>query len=94
MNKKEVDPETLTTFKGIIKEFINDIHNSFPEFHETIDSDRLLSSFRNLNENDIESETKEMLEYCCDIYPSRFFDILYKNEDIFKNDELNAEINC
>jgi len=94
MNKKEFDPETLLTFKGIIKEFINDIYNSFPELQETIDGDKLLGAFKYLKDDNLQNETMEILEYCCSIYPSRFFDILYKNEDIFKNDNLNNEINC
>tara|TARA_B110000008_G_scaffold246990_1_gene258204 strand:- start:3805 stop:4959 length:1155 start_codon:yes stop_codon:yes gene_type:complete len=94
MNKKEFDPETLLTFKGIIKEFINDIYNSFPELQETIDGDKLLGAFKYLKDDNLQNETMEILEYCCGIYPSRFFDILYKNEDIFKNDNLNNEINC
>ncbi len=94
MDKKELDPETISTFKGIMTEFINDIYNSFPEFQKTIDDDKLLSAFKYLKDEELQNETVELLEYCCGIYPSRFFDILYKNEDIFKDDKLNVEIGC
>ena len=32
---------------------------------------------------------QEIFEYCYEIYPERFFDILYQNEEIFDNNDLN-----
>lgn len=96
MEKKELDPETIKSFRNIFKEFLNDIYNTFPEYNELIDNDTTLNLFKNddLNGLEMQEKVKEIIEYCCNIYPARFFDILYKNEDIFMNDELNSEINC
>ena len=95
MNKKVIDSETIKTFKSILKEFVNDIYISFPEFNELIDNDISLSVFvQDKQTQNLDDKTVELLKYCCDIYPCRFFDILYKNEDIFKNDELNKDFNC
>lgn len=34
----------------------------------------------------------ELYKYCLDVYPERFFDIIYQNEDIFTDDEVNTEL--
>jgi hypothetical protein len=36
-------------------------------------------------------ETSELKEYCKKVYPERFFDILYQNEDIFTTAEINTK---
>ena len=33
---------------------------------------------------DEKAEKKQLSDYCLQIYPERFFDIIYQNDDIFK----------
>lgn len=75
--------EVPQEFYKIMKDFLNDILTTFPEYEEAItDEENLILS------GDISSNALFM--YCCDVYPSRFFDILYKNEDIFNDEEINT----
>tara|TARA_B100000123_G_C25740962_1_gene433964 strand:- start:6331 stop:7665 length:1335 start_codon:yes stop_codon:yes gene_type:complete len=65
-------------FKTLVKDFIDDLTNVFPEY------DFYWSKWGN---SDITNdELKELLDYCSKVYPERFFDILYQNEEIFAED--------
>ena len=65
-------------FKNLVKEFISDLTNVFPEY------DFYWSKWG--NETVTNEELKELFDHCAKVYPERFFDILYQNEDIFKDD--------
>jgi len=75
----EVPPE----FNKIMVDFLNDILLTFPEYKEmmTIDEEEVLKG----------NESKELYAYCSQVYPGRFFDVLYKNEEIFDNDEIDTK---
>ena len=78
-------------FTKLTKDFINDILNTFPEQKEDLDND-LKDIYESEGVESIKVENIENLwKYCSSIYPERFFDILYQNTDIFKDD---SEINC
>ena len=65
-------------FKKMVTDFKKDITRSFPEYSEVlipIDSDEGLVSLK---------------EYCKTVYPERFFDILYQNNEIFTDASLNT----
>ena len=71
-------------FKKIMKDFYKDILTSFPEYKDK------------LGPNEISFLTDEddgfiLFSYCKKIYPERFFDVLYKNVDIFENNEINTK---
>ena len=66
-------------FGKIIDDFLNDIENTFPELNENIQNVR-----KEKNEN-----LKNIYEHCKEHFPKHFFNILYKNESIFSEDELN-----
>ena len=65
-------------FKSLVKDFIDDLTNVFPEY------DFYWSKWGNTDVTN--EELKELLDHCAKVYPERFFDILYQNEDIFKDD--------
>lgn len=67
-------------FKSTIGDFINDLSTTFPEY-----SDKW-SSWKDSSDEKYE----ELLQYCVTIYPERFFDILYQNNEIF---DASGEIN-
>jgi hypothetical protein len=74
-------------FTKVIKDFFRDLKTTFPEYSNNLDP--ILNDIET-NKNDSE-RLKELHEYCKDIYPERFFDFLYQNEDIFKeNDDINT----
>lgn len=82
-------PKIPEEFQKIMKDFINDITTTFPEY---------LPLIRKWwkTDNETGETTKESIEYifkyCLSVYPERFFDILYKNNDIFgDNSIMNTE---
>lgn len=75
----------LKDFKKIVVDFLTDILKTYPELHEKLDG-RLLSISKNNQEH-----VEEIYEYCKKVFPERFFDILYQNEDIYENEEINTE---
>jgi len=76
--QKESEQENTipNNFRNVIMDFTNDLSITFPEFSY------LWSKWRNASE----SEIKELFDYCIKVYPERFFDILYQNQDIYKTD--------
>ena len=75
-----------TEFFKIMKEFTNDILTSFPEYKDTLDKG-LIDILNNNNESE---NVEKLFTYIKNIYPERFFDFLYQNEDIFTNDDINT----
>jgi hypothetical protein len=67
-------------FAKIVKDFLNDINTSYPEFNDQI----------KVNVEMVENDLSTMYKFCKDLYPERFFDILYQNEDIFCDKEKNV----
>lgn len=63
-------------FIRIIKDFINDVRITFPEYEPFIG--KLF--------NKDELKLKYLFEFCQTKFPPRFVDILYQNEDMFKQE--------
>ena len=76
--KNPKDAEVPVEFYKIMKDFLNDILTTFPEYEEVITEEENLILSGDISNN-------RLFLYCCDVYPSRFFDILYKNESMFEN---------
>ena len=68
--------EVPTNFVTVINDFTNDLTTTFPEY-----SDR----WNNLTGTIDDSSRDEIYKYCVNVYPERFFDILYQNADIFSD---------
>ena len=83
-------------FAKVIKDFVGDLKTTFPEYSSLISKWWKDKSTFSYIENEAErikaievSETtsvKLVFTFCQKKIPPRFFDILYKNEDIFKED--------
>jgi len=73
-------------FNKIIKDFVLDIKNTFPEYEAVINKWWIIDE-----EN--EEKTMEMIyEHCMNVFPERFMDLLYQNVSIFSEDsEINTE---
>ena len=72
-------------FRQIARDFLGDFFNSFPEFRNTVDPFVLAVA---------ETESApldDLFNHVKSVFPQRFFDILYKNNDMFTDDEKNTE---
>lgn len=68
-NKEEEDENKEEKFLNILSDFLNDIKTTYPELSNKIDM--------------LEVDKSEVFNYCKVVYPERFFDILYQNDEIF-----------
>jgi len=91
-NKKEVPEE----FSKVIKDFVNDIKITFPEYLSIINKwwkdpsnfdyiDEEEERIKVINEAE-KTSTRILFSFCQKKYPVKFFEILYQNDDIFKED--------
>jgi hypothetical protein len=65
-------------FKQAIHDLVSDINMTFPEFaHQT-------QRWSNMDE----AACQELFAHCSKFYPPHFFDILYQNEDLYKEKDL------
>jgi hypothetical protein len=99
----ETSPESKMPeeFPKIIKDFVDDINNTFPEYYLIINKWWKPSEFINiLNEEersaaviaDMDTKVVAVFKHCLRVFPERFFDILYQNNEIFSdNSEINTE---
>ena len=78
-------------FKKVICDFINDFGLTFPEYSEKLDKysslDGSSAGRRILTDENITT----LYEHCKKIYPVRFFDILYKNTEMFTSRDSNSD---
>ena len=88
--------EVPEEFAKVIKDFVGDLKTTFPEYNSLISKWWKDASTFDYIENEVErnkaiessekTSTKLVFSFCQKKIPPRFFDILYKNEDIFKED--------
>ena len=90
MSEKTKSIEDLTPpeeFHKIINDFTADILITFPEY-----SGIIARWWNRLSEESKKNETLVVFRHCVNKFPERFFDILYKNVDIFSpSSEVNTE---
>jgi hypothetical protein len=91
----EVEVEVIPDeFKKVICDFINDFGFTFPEYSEKLNkyssvvSDSAGVEHRTLSDDNI----TELYQHCKKVYPVRFFDILYKNTEIFTRRSSDAGV--
>lgn len=72
-------------FQKVIYDFVNDILYTFPEYKQNLNE-----HLKNIIENKSDESTEYMYDYVKKVYPERFFDLLYKNEDMFASDEFDT----
>lgn len=70
--------EVPTNFKSIINDFTRDLTTTFPEYAY------LWSKWAGQVSD---SDTQELFSYILTIFPTRFFDIIYENDTIFKMED-------
>jgi len=89
-------PPIPEEFTKVIKDFVTDIQTTFPEFCPLISkwwkSRKDFEYIESLEEREtkfLEAQGKSIQllhRFCTKKFPSRFFDLLYQNEEIFKED--------
>ena len=77
-------------FVTIVKDFLSDILNTYPDYAEKAFSPTLKKIVVN-DVKDCVPETMCVYEHCVKVLPERFFDILYKNEEMFSKEDVNTE---
>ena len=79
-------------FVKIVPDFINDILITFPEYEGIINKWWKVKSFDDvesaeereaLSAKDKENRIKFLFKHCLAVYPERFFEILYQNDEMF-----------
>ena len=73
-------------FLKITKDFFTDMASTFPEYKELLDP--VLNDLN--SDSGIGNNVTELFKYCKKLYPTRFFDLLYQNKDIFSNSEIDT----
>ena len=72
-----------TEFLKVMKDFLTDMISTFPEY-----TDVLSKVITDLNEEKHDSEDIiSLYKHSKELYPARFFDLLYQNDDIFNSEE-------
>jgi len=93
--KKTVEDLAIPAeFRKIINDFISDIVTTFPEYSGLIKRwwTQTSSSIEDDTSPRVKAEIAFVFRHCVKVLPERFFDILYKNADIFKEDSaINTE---
>jgi hypothetical protein len=85
--KSVEDIKVPDEFYKIINDFVIDILTTFPEYAGIVS--RWWNPSNSVNKD---AECLAVFRHCVKVFPERFFDILYKNKEIFKEDaEENTE---
>jgi len=72
-----------TEFLKVMKDFLTDMISTFPEY-----TDALSKVITDLNEEKHDSEDiVSLYKHSKELYPARFFDLLYQNDEIFNSEE-------
>ena len=95
VNPSEIPEVVPDEFKKVMTDFINDFTTTFPEYNDKLKDNFIVVSVKtdgNIVAEEILDETrvKVLYDYSKTVYPARFFDILYKNAEIFKKDNGDA----
>ena len=94
-HEEKVEISNLIEFSKIIKDLLNDLINTFPDKTENIIlKDEAMVMLMNYDFNKQELDNEEELvrcstilyNFCKEVFPLKFFDILYQNEEIFLNE--------
>ena len=87
-------PESITIpdeFYKIINDFTEDIMLTFPEYSKIIER-WWINNNSDKDSTEVDKNTLYVFKHCLKVIPERFFDILYKNNEMFQPDSsINTE---
>jgi hypothetical protein len=86
-NSDKDNLKNIDDFKKILLDLCKDLFITFPELNDNLNKDlcTILSSSQNNLDGDNEA-LNNVFNYCKQIFPERFFDILYQNSEMFNED--------
>lgn len=83
-------PDGQDCFKKILCDMINDLIRTFPELEPKLHNDlKIVWKNNEYNKDTVHTSCESVRTYCKGVFPERFFDILYQNEEMFINEEIN-----
>lgn len=82
----------MKDFKKVTKDLMNDLLTTFPELGDNLDKS-LLAIITDEDEEYFANDKSlaEIYDHCKKVFPEKFFDILYQNDDIFLTEGSSAE---
>tara|TARA_Y100000768_G_scaffold279161_1_gene214375 strand:- start:12860 stop:14074 length:1215 start_codon:yes stop_codon:yes gene_type:complete len=80
-------------FHKLVKDFIGDLLNTFPEYKEKLNEDMLYVFKNDSDADDFMMHLTKIFDFCASSFPERFFDILYKNDIMFDNEKRGNNYN-
>jgi len=85
--------KNMEDFKKILIDLCKDLFITFPELNDNINED--LHTILSSQEHDTSVNTQSLsnlFNYCKNVFPERFFDILYQNNEIFNEEsDINTQ---
>ncbi len=78
------------SIRKVLQDLVRDLLLTFPELSEAIDP-RLRVIYDGEESVRADKAVESLVEYFNTVYPERFFDILYQNEEMFTNEEANLK---
>ena len=93
---ENVENEIYKNFLKVLKDFLNNLLEVFPEYEKSLflesNKDNLqIKSLENIyNNNETIKDIENIYNYVKTTYPERFFDLLYENENIFSDENMNT----
>ena len=77
------DTQKYDSFTKIIRDLLDDLTHVFPEYQ---------NSYQSISNSLTHAVAQhDLYEYCMKVVPPRFFDILYQNEDMFSDAEVDTK---
>jgi hypothetical protein len=77
------DSQKYESFTKIIRDLLDDLTNVFPEYQH---------SYQSISNSLTHAVAQhDLYEHCMKVVPPRFFDILYQNEDMFSDAEVDTK---
>ena len=79
----------MNDFKKIVVDFTKDILTTFPEYETKLNVHlrNLLNASNSNDQSQVEISLDIVYEHCKSVYPVRFFEILYQNQELFTDKE-------
>ena len=80
MESSSTLPNMPEKFPSIMMDFVEDLNHTFPEYK---------SSWWIYSKDTTPAGWVDLYHYCLKVYPERFFDILYQNDELFAQDSTH-----
>jgi hypothetical protein len=79
--------QIMKDFKKVIVDMTRDILITFPDRHNLNNLNGDLKNVLENTDNEENTSLKSVFEHCKEVYPNKFFNILYQNDTIFADDD-------